>query len=214
MPIHYREASLADRAIMTAIRAMLTLAPSLTGGPEGRPAYDDMLSKLNAAKGVLFAPEVIGGVSGWWCHPTEESGAALLYLHGGAYVVGSAWAYRAFVSQIVARSGTSAFIPDYGLGPERAFPAAFEDALSVYDGITARIDRVALVGDSAGGGLALALASHVAHNDAFSSGAQPYCVALMSPWTDLSLSGGSMTGKHEDDPLLTREMLAAAVRRS
>ena len=211
MPIHHRDAGLADRARMTAIRAMLKLGPPLTGGPEGRAAYDDRLSKLSTAKGVSFEPGIVGGVPGWWCHPAEPGGTVLLYLHGGAYVVGAAWAYRAFVSQIVARSGASAFIPDYGLGPERPFPAAFDDAVSVYRAIAARSDRFALVGDSAGGGLALAVASHVAHDAAFSSGPQPRCLALMSPWTDLSLSGASMTDKADDDPLLTRDLLSAAV---
>ena len=212
MPIHRREAGLADRTKMTGIRAMLKLGPSLTGGPEGRAAYDDMLSKLDMAKDVLFEPEIVDGVPGWWCHPAERGDAVLLHLHGGAYVVGAAWAYRGFVSQIVARSGASAFIPDYGLGPERPFPAAFNDAMAVYQAIAARFDRFALVGDSAGGGLALSVASHGAHDPAFSSGTQPRCLALMSPWTDLSLSGESVTGKAEDDPLLTRDMLSAAVR--
>ena len=197
---------------MTGIRAMLKLGPSLTGGPEGRAAYDDTLSKLDSAKDVLFEPEIVGGVPGWWCHPAERGDAVLLHLHGGAYVVGAAWAYRGFVSQIVARSGASAFIPDYGLGPERPFPAAFDDAVAVYQAIAARFDRFAIVGDSAGGRLALAVASHGAHDPALSSGTQPRCLALMSPWTDLSLSGESMTGKAEDDPLLTRDMLSAAVR--
>ena len=211
MSIHHRDAGLADRARMTGIRAILKLAPSLTGGPEGRAAYDALLAKLSTATDVSFEPGIVGGVPGWWCHPAEGSGAGLLYFHGGAYVVGAAWAYRAFVSQIVARSGASAFIPDYGLGPERPFPAAFNDAVAVYQAIAARFDRFALVGDSAGGGLTLALASHVAHDAAVSSGTRARCIALMSPWTDLSLSGASMTEKADGDPLLTRGMLSAAV---
>ena len=211
MPVHRRKAGLADRTKITGIRAMLKLGPSLTGGPEGRAAYDDMLSKLDAATNVSFEPEIVGGVPGWWCHPAERGDAAFLYFHGGAYVVGAAWAYRAFVSQLVARSGASAFIPDYGLGPERPFPAAFDDGVSTCRAIAARFDHLALVGDSAGGGLALAIASHGAHDAAPSSGPQPRGLALMSPWTDLSLSGASMTSKADDDPLLTREMLAAAV---
>ncbi len=191
---------------------MLKLGPALTGGPEGRPGYDGMLSRLNTATDVSFEPEIVGGVPGWWCHPAADDGAVFLHLHGGAYVVGAAWAYRALVSQIVARSGASAFIPGYGLGPERPFPAAFEDAMAVRQAIAARFDRFALVGDSAGGGLALAIASHVAHDAAFSSGTQPRCLAPMSPWTDLSLSSASMTGKVDDDPLLTRAILSAAVR--
>ena len=212
MPLRRREAGLADRTKMAGIRAMLKLGPSLTGGPEGRAAYDDMLSKLDAATDVSFEPGIVGGVPGWWCHPAERSNTALLYLHGGAYIVGAAWAYRAFVSQIVARSGAGAFIPDYGLGPERPFPAAFDDGVSVFQAMAARFVRFALVGDSAGGGLALAVASHAAHEADLSSGPQPRCLALMSPWTDLSLSGASMMGKADDDPLLTREMLSAAIR--
>ena len=211
MPIRHQDAGLADRATMTGIRAMLKLGPALTGGPEGRAAYDDMLSKLRTATDVSFEPEVVGGVPGWWCHPAEHGDTALIHFHGGAYVVGAAWAYRAFVSQIVARSGASAFIPDYGLGPERPFPTAFDEVVAVYRAVATRYDRFALVGDSAGGGLALAVASHVAHDAAFSSGTQPRCLALMSPWTDLSLSSASITDKADDDPLLTRSILSAAV---
>ena len=152
MPILYRDAGLADRATMTGIRAMMKLGPPLTGGPEGRAAYDGMLSQREMAKDVSFEPGNVGGVAGWWCRPAEDCGTVLLYLHGGAYVVGAAWAYRGFVSQIVARSGASAFIPDCGLGPERPFPAAFDDAVAVYRAMAARFERFALVGDSAGGG--------------------------------------------------------------
>lgn len=212
MPVHHRDVGVADRAKMVAIRAMLKLAPPLTGGPEGRAAYNDLLSKLDPAKGVSFEPGIVGGVPGWWCRPAEASDGVLLYLHGGAYVVGAAWAYRPFVSQIVARSGVGAFVPDYGLGPERPFPAAFGDALSVYRAIAAGFDRFAMVGDSAGAGLTLAVASHVAHDAALSSGPQPRCLALMSPWTDLSLSGASMSAKADVDPLVTRGMLSAAIR--
>lgn len=212
MSVRREKASLGDRAKMIAVRAMLKLGPALNGEPDGRAGYDAMLAKLPSDTQVSFEPAIIGSVSGWWCRPPRPGPSIILYLHGGAYVVGSAWAYRAFVSQLVARSGVSAFIADYGLAPERPFPAALEESLSVYRALVADFDDIALVGDSAGGGLAIALASQIAADPDFGGDRHPRCLALMSPWTDLSLSGDSITAKEDRDPLVNRTMLETASR--
>lgn len=98
-------------------------------GPEARPMFDEMMGHVAAAACVTAEEATLGGVPGWWVRPAKPAaGRAILYLHGGAYVLGSATAYRNFVGQIVARSGVPAYVADYGLEPERPFLAAIEDA--------------------------------------------------------------------------------------
>jgi acetyl esterase/lipase len=129
----------------------------------------------------------------------------MLYLHGGVFAYGSAHAYRNFVGQIAARSGVRAFVADYRLAPEHAFPAALDDARAAYRGLAAQFGapHVALVGDSAGGGLALSLL-----REELGAG----CGVLLSPWTDLALTGGSIESKAADDPLMKRAALEASAR--
>jgi acetyl esterase/lipase len=133
-----------------------------------------------------------------------RQGAAILYLHGGAYVLGSANAYRHFAGQIAARARTAVFIAEYRLAPEHRFPAALDDAKAAYRGLVeGGAQKIAIVGDSAGGGLALALLSIVQ-----SEGVAPVAAVVMSPWTDLALTGGSLEDRADDDPLLTKAMLS------
>ncbi len=213
MTIHRHSETLADRARMLVARSMMKLGPSMANAPEDRPAYDELLSKLPAAEGVTYVPDTVGGVSGWWCHPQGRNGGVLLHLHGGAYVMGTALAYRHFVGQIASRAGVSAFVPDYSLAPERPFPQSFNDSVAVYRALVADTDTIGIVGDSAGGGLALGLLSHIAHDPNLSRGLQPCVAALMSPWTDLTLSGESITARAGHDPMLTRSTLDDAVSR-
>ena len=168
--------------------------------------FDEMMGHVAAAAGVTAEEATLGGVPGWWVRPAEPAaGRAILYLHGGAYVLGSATAYRSFVGQIVARSGVPAFVADYGLAPERPFPAAIEDARSAYDALADEgITRIALAGDSAGGGLALALLALV--KDA---SVAPVAAVAMSPWTDLGLESPSMVTQDAADPLLDAASLGA-----
>ena len=204
--VNYHTEHLSDRAAMLAMRAALKLQPKLAFGPEARPAFDTLMAKTSAAEGVTYEPAVVAGVQGWWCHPQAPlASSAILYLHGGAYVVGTAWAYRNFVGQLAERSGVSAFIPDYALAPERPFPAAFDEVVAIYAAL-AEDRSIAVVGDSAGGGLALALLTHLGSGPS----RRPNCGVLFSPWVDLSLSGASMTERADHDPLLTRDALAEA----
>ena len=168
-----------------------------------------MIKSTPAAKAITYEPATIEGVRGWWCRPSDAiEGAAILYLHGGAYVLGSAEAYCNFAGQIAARAKVAAFIADYRIAPEHPFPAAIDDAEAVYRGLSAAYySRLALVGDSAGGGLALSLLVKLSKDNSVT---QPYAAAVMSPWTDLALTGDSMRTKAEADPLLTPEALRKA----
>ncbi|MDF3215985.1 MULTISPECIES: alpha/beta hydrolase [Mesorhizobium] len=131
----------------------------------------------------------------------------MLYIHGGGYVLGSAEALANFAGQIAARVGADIFVPDYRLAPEHPFPAAIDDAVAAYRGLVAEgAERIVVVGDSAGGGLTLALLSILAA-DKTKGLVQPVGAAAMSPWTDLALTGDSIETRAEADPIFTRGVL-------
>jgi monoterpene epsilon-lactone hydrolase len=212
MTMTYHKEHLLDRAAMLAMRAMIALQPRTEFGPSARPAFDALIEKTPAAEGVTYEAATIGGIAGWWCRPDDPIvGAAILYLHGGAYVVGSASAYRHFAGQLATRARAPTFVADYGLAPERPFPAAYIDAQAAYRGLIASgLTRIALAGDSAGGGLALALVGAQSSKDGADKLLAPSAVAVMSPWLDLALAGKSMKSKASSDPLLSLEALSTA----
>src|SRR5258706_1044972 len=192
----------ADRVALKALRANLAANPVVPS----REWFDGLLERVAPADGVAYSEAKVGGVPGVWCIPASERiGVALLYLHGGVFVFGSAHAYRKFAGQIAARSGVRAFVADYRRAPENPFPAAIDDARAAYRGLTAQFgaDHVAIVGDSAGGGLALSLLREEP---------SARCGVLLSPWTDLALTGGTIESKAAEDPLLSRAGLEAGAR--
>jgi len=209
MAVIHHELHLADRAAMLAMRAALAEGAKPALRPESRPGFDEMIARTPAPDGVLFEAGDIGGVGGWWCRPRNaHERAATLYLHGGAYVLGSAAAYRHFAGQLAIRAGVATFVADYALAPERPFPAARGDARAAFDALPALgVDRIALCGDSAGGGLALSLLLETARTPR-----PPLGAVALSPWIDLSLSGDTMTTRADADPLLSREALSEAAR--
>ena len=204
----------ADQAAMQTMRAELRLHPALEFGPEARPVFDELIAKTPAALNVSYEGATVGGVPGWWCRPSNAiEGAAILYLHGGAYILGAAAAYRDFAGQIAARAKAAAFIADYRLAPEHRFPGAIDDAIAAYQGLSADgYSRLALVGDSAGGGLALSLMLFATAASKTGSVLQPAAAAVMSPWTDLALTGDSIATRSSADPLITRDALEKAAR--
>jgi acetyl esterase/lipase len=213
MTTHHEE-HLLDRAAMLAMRALLAVQPKLQFGPEARPDFDSLMEKTPAAEGVTYDVATIAGVAGWWCrpqHPVDD--CAVVYFHGGAYVLGSAAAYRNFVGQIAARAKVAIFIPDYGLAPEHPFPAAVNEAASVYRGLAASgLSKLAIAGDSAGGGLALVLLRLVTSAANDETAPKPLAAVVMSVWADLALTGESMETRAKDDPMLTRDALNQAAQ--
>jgi epsilon-lactone hydrolase len=203
-----------DRAGMAAMRLMVGSTKGSVTGPSAREPFDELMEKTPTAEGVTYEKAVAGGVQGWWCRPDDAAArAAILYFHGGAYVVGSARAYQHFVGQIAARARVATFIPEYGLAPEHPFPAAVNDAQAAYRGLVEQgFTSIALAGDSAGGGLALVLLSWAVAKARDGAGLRPAGAAVMSPWTDLALSGASMETRAEADPLSTKEALAVTAR--
>jgi len=192
----------ADGIAMTSLRGMLATHPiAIT-----RASFDGLFERVPRADSVAYSEASLGRVPGFWCVPTgPRGGVAMLYLHGGGFIYGSARAFRHLVGQIVARSGVPAFIADYRLAPEHAFPAALDDARAAYRALVDLFGAggVALAGDSAGGGLALSLLQEEP---------SARCGVLLSPWTDLALTGVSIESKAAEDPLMTRAALEAGAR--
>jgi monoterpene epsilon-lactone hydrolase len=204
--------NLEDAAITATMRGMLSSSKGARAGIEARGPFDALMESVLPHSDVTFEADSLGGVPGLWVHPADaRSGEAILHLHGGWFNFGSAKAYRHLVSQIAARAGARAFIPDYRLAPENPFPAATGDVLACYRGLAERdVHRVALTGDSAGGNLALGLASSVA-GDAVSINATLVGIAVLSPVTDLTLSASTYETRAVADPLFTRPQIAELV---
>jgi len=180
---------------------------------EARKFYDALLEGVSPRDDVTFESAAVGGVPGVWVRPaSSRPDEAILHLHGGWFVSGTATAYRHLVGHIAARAGASAFVPDYRLAPEHPFPAAVDDVLATYRGIDeSGIRRIAITGDSAGGNLALVLASCVAAQ-AIRARATLIAVAAFSPVTDLTLSGVTYQTRAEADPYFTKQQVAALVQ--
>ncbi len=202
-----------DAAITAAMRAMTSSAKGARQGIEARGRFDAFMESVLPRDDVTFEADTLGGIPGLWAHPADwRSDDAIVHLHGGWFNFGSAKAYRHLVGHIAARAGARAFIPDYRLAPEHPFPAATDDVLACYRGLAERdVHRIALTGDSAGGNLALVLASRVT-GEAASITAALVGVAVMSPVTDLTLSGATYETRADADPLFTRPQIAELVR--
>ena len=198
-----------DRATVAAIAEQSAPFKGMMNGPEARAGYDEMIAAVPAAAGVTTEAASLGGVSGYWLRPDASPGdAAILYLHGGGYVLGSAAAYCNIVSQFAARTGLAVFAPDYALAPEHPFPAGVSDARAVWQALQVLgFRRIVILGDSAGGGLSLSLLHWAQAEAEAGRGTAPAAAVVISPWTDLSLAGESMKTKADEDPFLTEAML-------
>jgi epsilon-lactone hydrolase len=201
-----------DAAFTAAMRAVVSSTKGARLGVETRGQFDALMENVLPRDDVTFEADTLGGVPGFWVHPAKwQSGEAILHLHGGWFNFGSAKAYRHLVGHIAARAGARAFIPDYRLAPEHPYPAATDDVLACYQGLVERgVQRIALTGDSAGGNLALVLASRVT-GEAAAIDANLVGVAVLSPVTDLTLSGATYETRADADPLFTRPQVAQLV---
>jgi monoterpene epsilon-lactone hydrolase len=202
-----------DAPITAAIRAMSSAAKGVPPGTEARAQYNALMESVLPRDDVTFEADTIGGIQGLWVLPRGgRSEEAILHFHGGWFNFGAADAYRNLVGQVAARAGARAFIPNYRLAPEHLFPAATEDALASYEGLAKRnVYRLALTGDSAGGNLALGLASRITGGD-ISVEATLVGVDFMSPVTDLTLSSPTYNTRADADPFFTRPQVAELVR--
>ncbi|MEM9724065.1 MAG: alpha/beta hydrolase fold domain-containing protein [Pseudomonadota bacterium] len=134
----------------------------------------------------------------------------VLYFHGGGYVFGSPDTHRPLLSALAGRLAAAVAAVDYRLAPENPFPAAFDDARAAWNAVRdagVPADRIVLAGDSAGGGLALALTAALC-----ADGTPPAGTVGFSPWTDLALTGGSVAQFAEADVMLALDWVRDAAR--
>lgn len=149
----------------------------------------------------------VAGVDAEWLHPVgADATKILLYLHGGAYIGGSCDTHRSLTSHIARAAGVRALLPEYRLAPEHPFPAAIEDAVGVYRELLHQgypAGNIVVAGDSAGGGLAMAML--IALRDRGIG--LPAAACLLSPWLDLAGAGESMQTRAPHDPWFRPELL-------
>ena len=178
----------------------------LTEQGEPRAVYDRFIAATPIATDVTVQHVTNDPTPGVWVRPADAApDRALLFLHGGGYGLGSASAYAGLASQIAARARVAVFALDYPLAPESQLPEALDLAVETLGRICCTHAAVAIVGESAGGGLALATAAR-----AVQERLQVAAVVTFSPWTDLSLSGASVREHGIIDPLLDPAYLRAS----
>jgi acetyl esterase/lipase len=160
---------------------------------------------LPVPKDIVVTPDTLGGVPGEWVRApaTPADAPVLLYLHGGGYFACSPKSHRT-ITAAYAQRGFSVFAPDYRLAPEHPFPAAVDDAHAVWNALLAQghtPETMVVSGDSAGGGLSLALLLTL--RDAGAAG--PAAAVLFSPWTDLAATGATVESNARRDAMFTPE---------
>jgi acetyl esterase/lipase len=192
-----------------AILEMLNSMPDTSGlsFEERRSGFETRASQLPIAENVSYEPVSIEGIPAEWIVPEGTNKQdVLLYLHGGAYCLGSINTHRGIVSHIAKAADIRALSIDYRLAPENPFPAAVEDSISAYkwllsQGTASR--NIIIAGDSAGAGLTVSTMVSSRENAI----PLPAAAVLISPWVDLALTGDSMLSKADIDPYMKKEEL-------
>lgn len=190
-----------------AVRALLSSRPRPVGWPERRKRLDDVGSVWPIADDVKLTAVDVSGVPGEYSiAPGSDPSRTLLFFHGGGYCSGSILSHRRMVTEAGRAAGIQTLAIAYRLAPEHPFPAAFDDALTAWrflrnQGISAAC--IAIGGDSAGAGLAIGLINQL--RDAREE--LPACAWLVSPWTDLTMSGSTLATKAAVDPIIHKEYL-------
>lgn len=175
-----------------------------------REAGDRLAKFMPMPKNVSFINSNLRGLPCLWAVPKEPvKDSIIYYLHGGGYVSGSLTMYKPLIAQLAAATGLRVFALGYRLAPEHPYPAALDDAMLGFEHfLNAGVDARSLViaGDSAGGGLLIALSQRIQKKCYL----QPAALVCLSPWTDLSMSGGTIQSMKAYDPVLTEEWLRGA----
>ena len=208
--ITFHSATSDDQTAMAALRKIVEPNKGRLRSAAARGPYDEMMNRVPAPEGVTYEEDTVAGVPGWWCKPADEQQAGVLcHFHGGWFSFGSAKAFRHLVGQIAAKANVAAFVPDYRLAPEHPFPAAIDDAEKCYRGLLDRgYTKIALTGDSAGGNLALLLLSRLQQEGRTTT---PVGAVVLSPVTDLALTGDTWSSRAEADPYFTRSQVTDLV---
>jgi epsilon-lactone hydrolase len=190
-----------------AIRALLGSRPRPVGWPQRRQRLDEVGAAWPVADDVKLQSVDCGGVRGEWSIASgSDPSRVLLFFHGGGYCSGSIVSHRRMVTEAGRAAGMRTLAVGYRLAPEHPYPAAQQDALAAWrflrgEGLAA--GRIAVGGDSAGGNLTITLinALRAAGEDL------PACAWLVSPWTDLTMSGSTLATKDAVDPLIHKGYL-------
>jgi acetyl esterase/lipase len=190
-----------------AVRALLRSKPRPVGWPARRKRLDEVGTVWPVADDVEFTAVDVEGVPGE-CSiiPGSDASRVLMFFHGGGYCSGSIQSHRRWVTEGGRAAKMRTLAVAYRVAPENPFPAACDDALTAWrflrnQGIDAA--KIAIGGDSAGAGLTLGLIGRL--RDANEE--LPACAWLISPWSDLTMSGSSLVSKAEIDPLIHKEYL-------
>ena len=174
-------------AVVEALGARPPAIPTDVHG--ARQAIDELMGSAPLADGVTVEPVTVAARAAEWIRPaTATNERVVLYLHGGAFRIGSLHAYRPFASQLAVALETPLLAVDYRLAPEHPFPAGLEDCLAGYAWLLAtgwRSDQVAIMGDSAGGGLVASTLLAAKRRGL----PQPAAGVCLSPLADLTCSG-------------------------
>jgi monoterpene epsilon-lactone hydrolase len=185
---------------------MLKARP-IVGSPtvqEMRAGFEQMAATMPVAPDVKCEKVDANGVKAEFVTaPGADPGRAVLYLHGGGYVIGSINTHRALAANLSRAAKARVLLIDYRLAPEHPHPAAVEDSVAAYRWMLAqglKPNRIAVAGDSAGGGLTVA--ALVAIRDAKLP--LPAAAVPISPWVDLEGIGESMTSKAQADPIVQK----------
>ncbi len=180
---------------------------------ELRKSWNELSSNLKTAPGVRRREATVDDIPCEWLVPDKcDEAPVILYLHGGIYMLGSATTHRRMVSFIAQTAGMRALIPNYRLAPEHPFPAAIEDTTLIYrkmleHGIPA--SRIAIAGDSAGGGLTMATLLSLKNT----GDPLPAAAVLLSPWLDLAAQGETLKSRADLDPWFDPDNMPEMVRR-
>ena len=190
-----------------AIRTLLGSKPRPVGWSERRQRLDEVGATWPTAPDVKCEAVDCDGVPGEWSlAPGSEPSRVLLYFHGGGYCSGSIASHRRMATEAGRAAHSRTLAIDYRRAPEHPYPAAHEDALTAWrflrrQGVAA--GNIAVGGDSAGGNLTLGLINRLRT----AGEPLPGCAWLVSPWTDLTMSGSSLDTKDAVDPLIHRAYL-------
>ena len=199
-------------ALVTKLRATGLSSPDQTVD-EIRAAWERFASVFPAAADISFEPQDAGGVPcEWVTAPDVDAGRVVLYCHGGGYNIGTLTSYRNFTGHLARGTRARVLAVGYRLAPEHPFPAALDDVVAAYrwllgQGIAA--DRILVMGDSAGGGLALA--STIALRNA--GDPLPAGVVAIGPLTDLAKESPSIRERAHLDPIVTYDSSMAHAMR-
>ncbi len=200
---------MASPQLQQAIDAMKTMMKRASGEGTTPQQMRAIFEELSVAPEPDIQCERVnaGGVDAEWvCAPGAASDRFVLYLHGGGYVIGSVKTHRDLMARLSRAAKARVLGLNYRLAPEHPFPAAVDDAVAGYKWLLAqgaKAGRIAVAGDSAGGGLTAA--TLVAIRDAKLP--TPAAGALLSPWVDLEGIGESMTTRAKIDPVVQKEGL-------